>query len=66
MPETNIEKDFRRIANIGWETCSDICNKDELCDSFNYGVLKKAKKIVNVHVKNLGKFYKMVEKLLLI
>ena len=47
MPNTNIEQDFRRISNIGWEKCSAICNKDELCDSFNYGVLKKAKKTVN-------------------
>ena len=39
MPETNIEKDFRRLSNVQtWDTCSDICNKDESCDSFNYWV----------------------------
>ena len=51
MPETNIEKDFRRLSNVQtWDTCSDICNKDESCDSFNYWVYWKRQKYVNDHV----------------
>ena len=39
MPQTSIEQETSRLYSIQkWETCRDICNKDETCDSFNHRV----------------------------
>ena len=42
MPQTSIERETSRLSSIQkWETCRDICNKDETCDSFNHWVHQK-------------------------
>ena len=41
MPQAKIEKNTRQLhRNIKWQKCRDICNIDELCDSFNYWVIE--------------------------